>query len=196
MLRPTSALFVTVTYLHASHTLLSTDLNKQLQMSRQCGMQFNPDNSRQAVAVAFSALTPILSRPQRFHCIPLSKVDSIKHFGINLDKRSTSNSHIRRAITKARKGVAFLRFPFKFADKRVYMLPRNSTRDLPRITAISFTTAYICTKHTTWNVCNTKQAWPSEIAGAALIAKNCTRSWAGNASKALMIQALVILLQD
>ena len=69
-------------------TGLEQDLRKKTNLANQWRMEFNPDNSKQAVEVVFSKKNNKSSiKPLTFNGIPVMAVDKTKHLGMLLDQR-------------------------------------------------------------------------------------------------------------
>ena len=87
-------------------------------------MSFNPDPQKQAVELIFSTKRIEMNHPEVcFDNIPVMKVDEHKHLGIILDSKLFLSTHIKAAVSKARKGVGLLKYLSKY-------LPRNSLNEL------------------------------------------------------------------
>ena len=83
-------------------------------------MEFNPDITKQAIEVIFSSKYKKESHPPLdFNGIPVSRETSTKHLGIILDDRLTFRKHILEAITKAKKGLALMKFLSKYVTPLV-----------------------------------------------------------------------------
>ena len=98
---------------NASHERLMRDLEKITAWAYQWKMKFNPDITKQAIEVVFSckyAKTKPIHPPLTFNNIPVARRASTKHLGIILDDRLSFAEHIKEAITKAKKGLALMKF--------------------------------------------------------------------------------------
>ncbi len=68
-----------------------------------------PQTAKQAVELIFSTRKVEMNHPEiRFNNVPVVKVDEHKHLGIILDTKLSFSTHIKTAISKTRKGMAYL----------------------------------------------------------------------------------------
>ena len=77
-------------------------------------MQFNPDINKHAIQVIFSQKKGTVVHPLIFfNGSEVSTELEHKHLGMILDSKLNFHSHIREAITKARRGIGiiFVSFP-------------------------------------------------------------------------------------
>ena len=110
-----SSLFVRVNNVNMTHEQLVGDLRTINNWANQWKMEFNPDITKQAIEVIFSSKYKKESHPPLdFNGIPVSRETSTKHLGIILDDRLTFRKHILEAITKAKKGLALMKFLSKY----------------------------------------------------------------------------------
>ena len=112
----------------ADSNTAASDMNHDLELIRQWAydwrMSFNPDPQKQAVELIFSMKRSEMNHPEIcFNNIPVMKVDEHKHLGIILDSKLSFSTHIKAAVSKARKGVGLLKYLSKY-------LPRNSLNEL------------------------------------------------------------------
>ena len=115
-----SSLFVRVNNVNMTHEQLVGDLKTINNWANQWKMEFNPDITKQAIEVIFSAKYKKESHPPlHFNGIPVSRETSTKHLGIILDDRLTFRKHILEAITKAKKGFALMEFLSKYVTPLV-----------------------------------------------------------------------------
>jgi hypothetical protein len=83
-------------------------------------MKFNPEISKQAIEVIFSAKYKKPFHPHLdFNGIPVARETSTKHLGIILDERLTFRKHIKEAISKAKKGLSLMRFLSKYLTPKI-----------------------------------------------------------------------------
>ena len=83
-------------------------------------MQFNPDKNKQAVQVIFSQKKEAAAHPPVF----LNGSEVVvkaehKHLGMILDSKLSCQSHVRKAIVKARKGIGIIRFLSRYVSRDV-----------------------------------------------------------------------------
>jgi hypothetical protein len=110
---------------NASQERLMRDLEKITAWAHQWKMKFNPDITKQAIEVVFSckyAKTKPIHPPLTFNNIPVARRVSTKHLGIILDERLSFSEHIKEAITKAKKGLALMKFLSNKVSSRVLEL--------------------------------------------------------------------------
>ena len=105
------SLFTRVRDINTTHEQLVNDLNVISAWAYQWKMKFNPDITKQAIEVIFStkykkAHHPLLD----FNGIPVARKSSTKHLGVILDEKLTFREHIKEAISKAKKGLALMKF--------------------------------------------------------------------------------------
>jgi hypothetical protein len=99
-----SSLFARVRNSEATHDQLTTDLDTITKWAILWKMKFNPEISKQAIEVIFSAKYKKPFHPHLdFNGIPVARETSTKHLGIILDERLTFRKHIKEAISKAKK---------------------------------------------------------------------------------------------
>ena len=83
-------------------------------------MLFNPDIIKQAVEVIFSVKNKNPIQPELiFNGMPVARENVTKHLGVYLDERLSFAKHIREAVTKAKKGIALLKFISKYVSRNV-----------------------------------------------------------------------------
>ena len=110
-----SSLFVRVKDVNITHDQLVKDLDTILKWANQWKMQFNPDITKQAIEVIFSTKYKKENHPPLvFNSVPVAREKFTKHLGIILDERLTFRKHIHMAITKAKRGLALMKFLFKY----------------------------------------------------------------------------------
>ena len=86
-------------------------------------MVFNPDISKQAVEVIFSARTDKpLHRPLSFNGVPVARRPDTKHLGLYLDEKLSFSKHIKENILKAMNGISILKFLSKYVPKDILNL--------------------------------------------------------------------------
>ena len=110
---------------NASQERLMRDLEKITKWAYQWKMKFNPDITKQAIEVVFSckyAKTKPIHPPLTFNSIPVARQSSTKHLGIILDDRLSFSEHVKEAITKAKKGLALMKFLSNKVSPRVLEL--------------------------------------------------------------------------
>ena len=115
-----SSLFARVKDATCSHEQLIGDLNTITKWAKQWKMEFNPTITKQAIEVIFSSKYKKETHPPLvFNGIPVARETSTKHLGIILDDRLTFRKHIQEAITKAKKGLAVMKFLSKWVNSTV-----------------------------------------------------------------------------
>ena len=115
-----SSLFARVRDVNTTHDQLMTDLDSITKWANDWKMKFNPEISKQAIEVIFSAKYKKASHPLLdFNGIPVARESSTKHLGITLDERLTFRKHIKEAISKAKKGLALMKFLSKYLTPKV-----------------------------------------------------------------------------
>ena len=115
-----TSLFSTVYNLSESAKLLNNDLKKILEWAFKWKMLFNPDITKQAKEVIFSRKnTKTDHRTVFFNEVPVAHTPCQKHLGMHLDEKLNFQTHIKKKITKANKGIGIIR-------KLAHVLPRKS----------------------------------------------------------------------
>ena len=106
-----SFLFARVTNVNTTHEKIVSDLDTITKWANKWKMKFNPDITKQAIEVIFSAKYNKETHPPLFfNGIPVARENATKHLGLILDDRLTFRKHIHAAITKAKKGLALMKF--------------------------------------------------------------------------------------
>ena len=83
-------------------------------------MVFNPDITKQAVEIIFSAKKIKPDHPLlEFNNVPVARKPFTKHLGLFLDEKLSFSKHIKENISKAMNGVALLKFLSKHVSKDV-----------------------------------------------------------------------------
>ena len=78
-------------------------------------MVFNPDITKQAIAVIFSVKNRKIEHPElTFDGIPVAREDSTQHLGLHLDNCLNFSKHIKEAVLKASEGVTLLKYLSNF----------------------------------------------------------------------------------
>ena len=99
---------------------LRNDLCITSNLAYQWKMSFNPDRSKQAQEVIFSRKTSIQSQPVlTFDNSLVIKIMHHRHLGLILDEKLNFKEHLKEKMSKAYKGIDFLR-------KLENIIPRNS----------------------------------------------------------------------
>ena len=109
----------------------ASDMNHDMELiskwAHDWRMSFNPDPQKQAVELIFSKKKTETNHPEiLFNNTPVMQVVEHKHLGIVLDSKLTFSSHIKVAISKARKSIGMLRFLSRY-------LPRNTLNELYKL---------------------------------------------------------------
>ena len=118
-----SSLFYRVSNIATTHNILENDLLKITSWAIQWKMVFNPDITKQAVEVVFSAkknedVHPLLN----FNGIPVARKSFTKHLGLFLDESLSFHKHIKEKVSKAMNGISILKFLSKFVSKQILNL--------------------------------------------------------------------------
>ena len=118
-----SSLFTRVSDVNSTHRLLENDLRTIEKWGHQWKMVFNPDITKQAVEVIFSAKKDKTNHPLlEFNNIPVARKPFTKHLGLYLDEKLSFSKHIKEKISKAMNGIALLKFLSKHVSKDVLNL--------------------------------------------------------------------------
>ena len=114
------SLFTRVKDVTLTHEQLIQDLKVISDWAYQWKMKFNPDITKQAIEVIFSTKYKKANHPLLdFNDIPVARKDSTKHLGVVLDEKLTFREHIKEAITKAKKGIALMKYLSKYVTAHV-----------------------------------------------------------------------------
>ena len=115
-----SSLFSRVKGIEETHNMLVDDLETVSKWAVQWKMTFNPDLTKQAIEVVFSAKKNKPEHPNlSLNDIPVAKKDDTKHLGVYLDSALNFSKHVREAVLKAHKGLSLLRFLSRYVSRRV-----------------------------------------------------------------------------
>ena len=115
-----TSLISTVNDANKSFQNLRNDLCITSNWTCQLKMSFNPDRSKQAQEVIFSRKTSIQSQPVlTFDHSLVIKTMHHRHLGLILHNKLNFKEHLKEKMSKAYKGIAFLR-------KLENIIPRNS----------------------------------------------------------------------
>ena len=115
-----SSLFARVNDVSLTHTQLVGDLDSITKWANQLKMKFNPDITKQAIEIIFSSKYKKEDHPHLvFNGVPVGRETSNKHLGVILDDRLTFRKHIKEQITKAKKGLALMKFLSKYVTPSV-----------------------------------------------------------------------------
>ena len=116
-----SSFFSRVKGIEEAHDdMLVDDLETVSKWAVQWKMTFNPDLTKQAIEVVFSAKKNKLEHPNlSLNDIPVAKKDDTKHLGVYLDSALNFSKHVREAVLKAHKGLSLLRFLSRYVSRRV-----------------------------------------------------------------------------
>ena len=83
-------------------------------------MLFNPDITKQAIEIVFSAKKNKINHPLLvFNNIPVARKESTKHLGLILDEKLSFAPHIKSQISKAMKGISILKFLSRYVSKDI-----------------------------------------------------------------------------
>ena len=109
----------------------ASDMNHDLEWiskwAHDWRMSFNPDPQKQAVELIFSKQKTETNHPEiLFNNTHVMQVVEHKHLGIVLDSKLSFSTHIKAAISKARKSISMLRFLSRY-------LPRNTLNELYKL---------------------------------------------------------------
>ena len=104
--------------------IAADQLNRDLEIisnwALQWKMHFNHDKNKQAVPVIFSQKKEAVAHPPLFfNGYEIVAKTEHKHFGMILDSKLSFQSHVRKAIIKARKGIGIIRFLSKYVSRDV-----------------------------------------------------------------------------
>ena len=122
-----TSLFTVVEDSNTAASDMNHDLDLISQWAHTWRMSFNPDPQKQAVELTFSRKKIEIDHPLiLFNDIPVKKVTEHKHLGIILDSKLSFSAHIKSAISKARKGIGFLKYLSKY-------LPRHTLNNLYKL---------------------------------------------------------------
>ena len=117
-----TSLFPVVDDIDESAFKLNNNLIRIQEWAYKRKMSFNPDSNRTKPAheVIFPGKTKNIIYPNLyFNNVPIVKITSQKHLGLDLDVKPTFNDHINEKIGKAMKSIGFF-------SKLQYFLPRSS----------------------------------------------------------------------
>ena len=118
-----SSIFTRVLDVNETQNNLVNHLKNIEKWAHQWKMLFNPDLSKQAIEIVFSAKKKKGNHPQLvFNSIPVARVDSTKHLGLILDEKLSFAPHIRNQITKAMKGISILKFLSRFVSRDILIM--------------------------------------------------------------------------
>ena len=115
-----SSLFTRVEDVTQTQAKLESDLETITNWAFQWKMVFNPDLTKQAIEVIFSAKKKKPEHPELvFNGIPVSREEHTKHLGVYLDSGLNFSKHIREAVCKATKGISLLKYLSKYVSRKV-----------------------------------------------------------------------------
>ena len=104
----------------SSHDQLIRDLDTIKKWADLWKMSFNPDITKQAIEVIFSAVYSKGDHPPLvFNEVPVARQPHTKHLGVILDERLTFRRHIFEAIEKATKGLSLMKFLSRWVTSKV-----------------------------------------------------------------------------
>ena len=118
-----SSIFACVTEVTQTDNKLVKDLETITSWAHQWKMVFNPDITKQAIAVIFSCEDKNPAHPDlSFNGIPIVRKTFTKHLWFYLDSRLNFSKHIKEQVATAMKGLSLLRFLSKFVNFNVLSL--------------------------------------------------------------------------
>ena len=86
-------------------------------------MVFNPNISKQAIEIIFSAKKNKHLHPDLYlNNVPVARKQNTKHIGMYLDNSLNFSKHIKEAILTAQKGLSLLKFLSKYVSRKVLNL--------------------------------------------------------------------------
>ena len=115
-----TSLFTTVYAVDVAADRLNRDLEVISNWTHQWKMQLNPDKNKQAMQVIFSQKKDaVIHQTVLFNGSEVAVKTEHKHLGMILDSKLNFQSHIRKAIIKARRGIGIIRFLSKYVSRDV-----------------------------------------------------------------------------